>query len=170
MSDREPLTYADAGVSLDAAEAVVERSATAVESTRTRQRAGRRRRVRRPVRPAASPTRCWSPGTDGVGTKLLLGKRGRARCRGLGVDLRGDVRQRRASRPAPAPLFFLDYIACGRLDPERIAALVEGVADGCRQAGCALLGGETAEHPDMMGADDFDLAGLLRRHRASGGS
>src|SRR5436305_10913016 len=58
------------------------------------------------------------------------------------------------------PAFFLDVITCGRLDPERIAELVEGIAEGCRQAGCALLGGETAEHPDMMKPDEFDMAGF----------
>jgi phosphoribosylformylglycinamidine cyclo-ligase len=58
------------------------------------------------------------------------------------------------------PAFFLDVITCGRVDPERIGELVEGIADGCRQAGCALLGGETAEHPDMMEPDEFDMAGF----------
>jgi phosphoribosylformylglycinamidine cyclo-ligase len=58
------------------------------------------------------------------------------------------------------PLFFLDYIAVGRIDPERVATLVEGVADGCRQAGAALLGGETAEHPGVMADDDLDIAGF----------
>ena len=58
------------------------------------------------------------------------------------------------------PLFFLDYLAVGRVVPERVAAVVEGVAEGCRRAGCALLGGETAEHPGVMAEDAFDLAGF----------
>jgi phosphoribosylformylglycinamidine cyclo-ligase len=58
------------------------------------------------------------------------------------------------------PLFFLDYLAVGRVVPERVAAIVEGIADGCRIAGCALLGGETAEHPGVMAEDAFDLAGF----------
>ena len=58
------------------------------------------------------------------------------------------------------PLFFLDYLAVGRVTPERVASIVEGVAEGCRRAGCALLGGETAEHPGVMPEDQFDLAGF----------
>ncbi|MBR6398088.1 MAG: phosphoribosylformylglycinamidine cyclo-ligase, partial [Lachnospiraceae bacterium] len=58
------------------------------------------------------------------------------------------------------PLFFLDYIAIGKNDPEKVATLVSGVAEGCVQAGCALIGGETAEHPGTMQADDYDLAGF----------
>jgi phosphoribosylformylglycinamidine cyclo-ligase len=58
------------------------------------------------------------------------------------------------------PLFFLDYLAVGALEPDRVAAIVSGVAEGCRRAGCALLGGETAEHPGVMAADAFDLAGF----------
>src|SRR5207245_3208451 len=58
------------------------------------------------------------------------------------------------------PLLFLDYLAVGAVVPEHVAALVEGVAEGCRRAGCALLGGETAEHPGVLGDDQFDLAGF----------
>jgi phosphoribosylformylglycinamidine cyclo-ligase len=58
------------------------------------------------------------------------------------------------------PLFFLDYLAVGRVVPETVAAIVEGVVEGCRRAGCALLGGETAEHPGVMAEDQFDLAGF----------
>jgi phosphoribosylformylglycinamidine cyclo-ligase len=58
------------------------------------------------------------------------------------------------------PLFFLDYLAIGRVEPIRVASLLEGVAEGCRRAGCALLGGETAEHPGVMNEDAFDLAGF----------
>jgi phosphoribosylformylglycinamidine cyclo-ligase len=59
-----------------------------------------------------------------------------------------------------APLFFLDYVAVGRLDPDRVATIVGGIADGCREAGCALVGGETAEHPGLLEPDEFDLAGF----------
>ena len=97
-------------------------------------------------------------GTDGVGTKLML-QREAGRLRDSGIDLVAmcvnDVLTCGAE-----PVLFLDYIAVGRLDPERVADVVEGVADGCRQAGCALLGGETAELPDMYGDDDLDLAGF----------
>jgi phosphoribosylformylglycinamidine cyclo-ligase len=97
-------------------------------------------------------------GTDGVGTKLLL-QRESGRLRDSGIDLVGmcvnDVLTCGAD-----PALFLDYIAVGRLDADRIADVVEGVAAGCREAGCALLGGETAELPDMYGADDLDLAGF----------
>ena len=97
-------------------------------------------------------------GTDGVGTKLML-QRETGRLRDSGVDLVAMCVNDVITSGAD-PVLFLDYIAVGRLDPDRVADLVEGVADGCRQAGCALLGGETAELPDMYGADDLDLAGF----------
>ncbi len=97
-------------------------------------------------------------GTDGVGTKLkiafLLDKHDT-----IGIDCVAmcvnDV-----ACAGGEPLFFLDYIACGRNEPEKIAEIVKGVAEGCRQAGAALVGGETAEHPGLMPEDEYDLAGF----------
>nr|WP_296459811.1 phosphoribosylformylglycinamidine cyclo-ligase [uncultured Acetatifactor sp.] len=97
-------------------------------------------------------------GTDGVGTKLklafLMDKHDT-----IGIDCVAmcvnDV-----ACAGGEPLFFLDYIACGKNIPEKIAAIVKGVAEGCRQAGAALIGGETAEHPGMMAEDEYDLAGF----------
>ena len=97
-------------------------------------------------------------GTDGVGTKLklamVLDKHDT-----IGIDCVAmcvnDV-----ACAGGEPLFFLDYIACGRNYPEKIAAIVKGVAEGCKMAGAALVGGETAEHPGMMPEDDYDIAGF----------
>ena len=97
-------------------------------------------------------------GCDGVGTKVLLGAAA-GRLRGLGIDLVA-MSVNDVLTAGGRPAFFMDVITCGRIVPDRIAELVEGVAEGCRTAGCALLGGETAEHPDMMAPDEFDLAGF----------
>ncbi len=97
-------------------------------------------------------------GTDGVGTKLkiaqLIGKHDT-----VGIDLVAMCANDILATGAE-PLFFLDYIAVGKLDAKAVAEIVGGIGDGCRQAGCALIGGEMAEHPGVMDPDDYDLSGF----------
>jgi phosphoribosylformylglycinamidine cyclo-ligase len=95
--------------------------------------------------------------TDGVGTKVAIAQR-MDRHDTIGLDLVGMLVDDLVVCGAE-PLVLTDYIACGRLVPERIAAIVAGVAEGCRLAGCALVGGETAEHPGLLPPDAYDLAG-----------
>jgi phosphoribosylformylglycinamidine cyclo-ligase len=96
--------------------------------------------------------------TDGVGTKLEVARLA-GRLDTVGIDLVAMSANDVACSGAE-PLFFLDYLAVGRLVPEEVASIVEGVAEGCRRAGCALLGGETAEHPGTLEPGGFDLAGF----------
>ncbi len=155
----EPLSYRDAGVDIDAGAALVE----AIKPF-----------AKRTLRPevlaglggfgalCAIPKKYREPilvsGTDGVGTKLklafLLGRHGT-----VGIDLVAmsvnDVLAQGAE-----PLFFLDYFACGKLDQGVAVQVIRGIAEGCEQAGCALIGGETAEMPGMYPAGEYDLAGF----------
>jgi len=155
----EPLSYRDAGVDIDAGDALVE----AIKPF-----------AKRTLRPevlaglggfgalCAIPKKYKEPilvsGTDGVGTKLklafLLGRHGT-----VGIDLVAmsvnDVLVQGAE-----PLFFLDYFACGKLDKNIATQVIKGVAEGCEEAGCALIGGETAEMPGMYPEGEYDLAGF----------
>jgi phosphoribosylformylglycinamidine cyclo-ligase len=160
MSEPHSYTYADAGVDIDAGDALVERIKPIVRrTTRPEVLAGiggfgamvevPLGRYRRPV---------LVSGTDGVGTKLRLaietGQHGT-----IGIDLvamcANDVIVQGAE-----PLFFLDYYATGRLNVEVAATVISGIAEGCVQAGAALVGGETAEMPGMYHGEDYDLAGF----------
>ena len=154
-----PLSYRDAGVDIDAGDALVERIKPFARRTmRPEVLAGIGgfgglieigRRFTEPVLVA---------GTDGVGTKLKLAF-ALARHDTVGIDLVAmsvnDVLVQGAE-----PLFFLDYFACGKLDVDVAATVVQGIAHGCEQAGCALIGGETAEMPGMYQPGEYDLAGF----------
>ena len=96
--------------------------------------------------------------TDGVGTKSLIAAQ-TGRYDTIGIDLVAMSVDDIAAHGAE-PLFFLDYISVGKLVPDHIDAIVQGVAQGCRKAGCALVGGEMSEHPGLMGEGEFDLVGF----------
>ena len=158
-SSNSPLTYRDAGVDIDAGNALVERIKPLVKrSFRPEVMGGLggfgalfnlAGKYREPV---------LVSGTDGVGTKLKLAQQ-LGRHDTIGIDLVAmcvnDVLVQGAE-----PLFFLDYFATGKLDVDTAAAVVGGIAEGCVQSGCALIGGETAEMPDMYAPGEYDLAGF----------
>lgn len=153
-------TYREAGVDIDAGEEAVERIKDKVRSTFRPEVIGdiggfgglfafASHRYRHPVLVSS---------TDGVGTKALVAQAA-GRFDTIGLDLVAMCVDDIVCQGAE-PLFFLDYIAVGRLDPDHIEALVGGVVEGCHQAGCALIGGEMAEHPGAMTPGEFDLVGF----------
>ncbi|MFL5774765.1 MAG: phosphoribosylformylglycinamidine cyclo-ligase [Chloroflexota bacterium] len=150
--------YAAAGVDVDAGDAAVELMRDAVESTRRPEVIGGLGGFGGAITiPAGYREPVLVSSTDGVGTKTAIAA-ALARYDTIGVDLVAMCADDVVCAGAE-PLFFLDYVAVGRLDPPQAAELVAGVAAGCVEAGCALVGGETAEHPGLMDPTGFDLAG-----------
>ena len=162
----ERQTYAGAGVSIEKAGAVVERLRAAAESTGATgfgAFAG--------LHPL-DETRLLAASTDSVGTKLVLARE-RAALRNCGADLAAHCINDVLTCGAE-PLFFLDYVAANRIELEQVIELVEGAAEVCREAGCALIGGETAELPGIYRDDELDFAGtcvgIVERERLIDGS
>jgi len=155
-----PETYEGAGVNLGEGEEAVRRIKERVRSTFRPEVVGdiggfgglfafAKDRYRDPVLVSS---------TDGVGTKAMVARM-TGRFTTIGIDLVAMVVDDIAAQGAE-PLFLLDYIAVGKLDADHVVQLVEGMAEGCRKAGCALIGGETAEHPGAMAPGDFDIVGF----------
>ena len=164
--DSEPQTYAAAGVSIEKGDAVVERLRAAVESTGATgfgAFAG--------LHPL-DDRRLLAASTDSVGTKLIVARQ-RGRLRACGGDLAAHCINDVLTCGAE-PLFFLDYVAANTIEVEQVAELVEGAAEVCREAGVALVGGETAELPGIYREDELDFAGtsvgIVDRDRLVDGS
>jgi phosphoribosylformylglycinamidine cyclo-ligase len=155
----EPLTYRSAGVDIDAGDEAVRRIAPLAKATHRPEVLGGIGAFAGFVRvPPGYREPVLVSSTDGVGSKLKVAFMAN-RHDTVGIDLVAmgvnDLLVHGAE-----PLYFLDYIGIGELDPARVEALVRGVAEGCRQAGCALVGGETAELPDLYALGEYDLAGF----------
>ena len=153
------MDYKSAGVDVEAGRAFVQRIKASVEATHRSEVVGGLGGFGGMMRlPGGMRQPLLVSGTDGVGTKLELAQDHRAH-HGVGIDLVAMCVNDVITSGA-APLFFLDYMATGALSPEAMAEVVEGIADGCRDSGCALLGGETAEMPGFYPAGRYDLAGF----------
>lgn len=158
---RQPITYKDAGVDINAGEQAVQLIKASVARTRRPEVVGDLGGFGGLFSIAAAQKMAdplLVSGTDGVGTKLALAQRFDMHD-GVGQDLVAMCANDILALGAQ-PLFFLDYIAVGSLDPVKVARVVDGIATGCEQAGCALIGGEMAEHPQTMNEDDYDLSGF----------
>jgi len=154
------LTYADSGVDIDAGNRLVDLIKPMVRATA---RPGTEAEIGGfgglfDLKAAGFKDPVLVAATDGVGTKVKIaidaGLHG-----GIGIDLVAMSVNDLVVQGAE-PLFFLDYFACGKLDPDATAAIVAGIAEGCRESGCALIGGETAEMPGLYKGGDYDLAGF----------
>ena len=151
----EEPTYASAGVSLATADAIVARLRDAVESTATPGVAGAFGSFAGLF--AIDDDRLLAASTDSVGSKLVLGRRA-GKLRWCGADLAAHCINDVLTTGA-RPLFLLDYVAANTIDPQQVAELVEGAADVCREAGCAIIGGETAELPGIYREEEIDFCG-----------
>jgi phosphoribosylformylglycinamidine cyclo-ligase len=155
---KRTVTYADAGVSIHAGERAVELLKSKVKKTTRPEVMGDLGGFAGLFRLNAS--RYQSPilasSTDGVGTKLVIAQQLDIHDT-IGIDLVAMVADDLVACGAE-PLFLLDYIACGEVVPDKVAEIGAGIADGCRYAGCALLGGETAEHPGVLRPDEYDVS------------
>jgi phosphoribosylformylglycinamidine cyclo-ligase len=160
MSEASGLTYAQAGVDIDAGNRMVEKIKPLVRSTR---RIGAEAEIGGfgglfDLKAAGFSDPVLVAANDGVGTKLRIAIESGIH-HTIGIDLVAMCVNDLVVQGAE-PLFFLDYFATGKLDPEQGVAIVAGIAEGCRQAGCALIGGETAEMPGVYRGSDYDLAGF----------